>query len=86
MLVRVEFGIRFLMSINGFANNISNSFGRITILLQHFGNFLTLKKQQLSIAAILIALLTNDLMKIILYLEGAKLLHLLYSPVWVGFL
>ena len=40
MLVRVEFGIRFLMSINGFANNISNSFGRITIFLQHFsGSF-----------------------------------------------
>ena len=35
---------------------------------------------------ILIALLTNDLIKFILYLVGAKLLHLLYSLVCVGFL
>ena len=45
LLVRVEFGIRFLISVHGLANNFPNSFGRIPILLQHFGNFLTLKKQ-----------------------------------------
>ena len=51
LLVRAEFGTGILISVYGFANNISNNFDRIPILLQHFGNFLTLKKQQLSVIA-----------------------------------
>ena len=51
LLVRAEFGTGILISVYGFVNNIPNNFDRIPILLQHFGNFLTLKEQQLSVIA-----------------------------------
>ena len=51
LLVKAEFGIGNLISVYGFANNIPNNFDRIPILLLHFGNFLTLNEQYLSILA-----------------------------------
>ena len=51
LLDRAEFGTWILISVYGFVNNIPNNFDRIPILLQHFGNFFTLKEQQLLVIA-----------------------------------
>ena len=77
LLVRLKFGLGILISVYGFANNILNKFGRVSILLHILVIFSHSKSINCQLLQILVALLTKDLIRSILYSAGAKLPHLL---------
>ena len=77
LLVRAEIDIGILISVNGFANNNLNNLRRYPFYCNILVIFSQSKNINCRLLQILIALSTNDLIRFILNLAGAKLSHLL---------